>query len=277
MNLRKGPIASCCLMLALFTACGGGRSSAPAPENVNGVFADALVEGMPFACGSQKGMTGAGGTFTCPGGSTVTFTIGSIQVCSALVQALMTPVSCAQATDPSANTSTAAVVAVAQLLLSISTTAPSTGTLTITSAELQAAADLSLDFATVSQADLLTAVKTITNNPAATLVSQADAIAELTGVVGSALAGNFSGTYSGGDTGTWSIMVTSAGVVSGSGTNSKGEPFNIAGDLVSGTQFTGTAGSADWTGNMDTSKSPPVFSGTWMNGTLTGTFTGTKQ
>jgi hypothetical protein len=275
MNIRKGPIASCCLMLALFTACGGGRSSAPAPENVNGVFADALVEGMPFACGSQKGMTGAGGTFTCPGGSTVTFTIGSIQVCSALVQALMTPVSCAQATDPSANTSTAAVVAVAQLLLSISTTAPSTGTLTITSAELQAAADLSLDFSTATQAQLQAAVSAI--SPGATLVSPMTAINELTGVVGGALAGNYSGTFSGGDTGTWSITVTSSGAVSGTSTDTKGNTSTVSGSLVSGTEYSGTAGSATWTGTADTSKDPVVFSGTWVNGTLTGTFTGTKQ
>jgi len=275
MNLQKGLIALGCLLLVLFTGCGGGSSAPAAPADVNGVFADALMSGMPFACGAMKGTTGAGGEFTCPQGSTVTFTIGGIIVCTAPAQAFMTPVSCAQSTDPTANTSTAAVVAVAQLLISISTTAPATGTLTITQAELEAAANLQLDFATVTQAQLTTAVSTI--SPGAALVSPMTAINELTSVVGGALAGNFSGTYTGGDSGTWSITVTANGAVSGTGINGKGKNFDIAGELVSGTQYSGTAGTATWTGTMDTSKNPVVFSGTWTNGPDNGTFTGTKQ
>ncbi len=142
MKHRKSLVALGCLLAALVAGCDSGSSSKPA--TVNGVFADAMVVGMPFSCGTQKGMTGAGGAFSCPSGSNVTFTIGGITVCNAPPLAFMTPVSCAQATTASANTMTPAVVATARFLISISTTAPTSGSLTITAAELTAAASLTL-------------------------------------------------------------------------------------------------------------------------------------
>lgn len=204
-------------------------------------------------------------------------------MCQTAAQAFITLVSCAQSTNANANASTASVVAAAQFLMSINTTqtpsADSPTAITITPAEDTAAAGLALDFATILQTDLLTAVKTTTGNSAATLVTQAAAQAEVASTTVGGLVGSFSGSFSGGESGTWTAMIAANGSVTGSGTDSKGNPFTVAGNLVTGTVFSGTAGSAAWTGNLDTSKSPVVFSGTWndTNHGTSGTFTGTKK
>ncbi len=280
---HKNLFAMCCVLAAMLTGCGSDRkststssssSSSSVTANVNGVFADAPVVGLSFTCGSQTGVTGSGGTFACPTGSTVKFSVGGITVCTAPVQAMMTPVSCAQLSDPKANASTPAVVAVARFLMSISTTPASSGTLTITATELLNAANQTLDFSTAGDPQLLGAVVATTGNPSATLVSAAAAQAELTNIVVAALAGNYSGTFSGSQSGTWSVSIASTGTVTGTATVTGSGSGTVSGSLVAGTQYSGTAGTATWTGTLDTSKSPIVFSGTWSDGNNSGTFTG---
>ena len=102
---------------------------------------------------------------------------------------------------------------------------------------------------------------------------------ELTSTVATNVAGSYSGTYGGGDTGTWTLTIDSSGNVSGSYTGSK-DSGPVSGALVNGTTFTGAAGSATWIGTVDTSKSattgtgPYLFTGTWTNGdTASGSFT----
>ncbi len=283
MKIQKSLLALCCIVAMFIAGC--GSSSKSSSSNVNGVFADAPVVGLSYSCGSTKAVTGAGGAFTCPKNSTVTFTVGGVTICSAPAQAFMTPVTCAQANgDPSANASTPSVVATAQFMISIGTptgtTPGSLSTLTIASAELQAASGLSLDFSTATQAQLQTAVSTV--NPGQTLASASTAQNELTGTVATNVAGSYSGSYSGGDSGTWTATVDTSGNVSGTTTSSgKGGTGTISGALVSGTTFSGSAGSSSWTGTVNTSqppttgKGPYLFSGTWTNTTpaLSGSFT----
>src|SRR5271166_1430483 len=125
MKNQRILFAMCCCGLSILLA--GCSSSSkpnitPPPSMTNGVFADAPVVGLSYACGTQNGVTGTGGAFTCPTGSTVTFTVGGITLCAATAQPFMTPVSCAQANgDPSANASTPSVVATAQFMISIGT------------------------------------------------------------------------------------------------------------------------------------------------------------
>lgn len=279
MKNQKFVLALCCIVTTFIAGCG---SSSKSSSNVNGVFADAPVAGLSYSCGSTTGVTGTGGAFTCPQKSTVTFTVGGVTICNAPAQAFMTPVSCAQANgDPSANASTPSVVATAQFVISIGTTTGTTpgslSTLTITSAELQAASGLSLDFSTATQAQLLTAVNTV--NPGQTLASASTAQNELTGTVATNVAGSYSGSYSGSDSGTWTVTIDTSGNVSGTSTSSKNGTATISGALVSGTTFSGSAGSASWTGTVDTSKPPTtgkgpyLFSGSWTNTSGSGSFT----
>ena len=280
MKKQKGLLALCCIVTMFIAGCGGSSKSATSSPTssatVSGAFADAPVVGLSYSCGSTTGVTGTGGAFTCPTSSTVTFSVGGVTICKAPVQAFMTPVSCAQANgDPAANASTPSVVATAQFMISIGTptgTAPgSMNTLTITSAELQAASGMSMDFSTATQAELQTAVSTV--NPGQTLVSATTAEDELTSTVAANVAGSYSGSYSGSDSGTWTVTVDNSGNVTGSytSTSGKGGTGTVAGALVSGTTYSGSAGSSTWTGTMDTSKSPTtgkgpyLFSGSWTN------------
>jgi hypothetical protein len=287
--MKKCLLALCCIVTMCIAGCGGSSktpgSTSTSSGSVNGVFADAPVVGLSYSCGSTTGVTGSGGAFTCPQNSSVTFTVGGVTICSAPAQAFMTPVSCAQANgDPSADASTPSVVATAQFMISIGTptgtTPGSMSTLTITSAELQAASGLSLDFSTATQGQLQTAVSTV--NPGQTLVSASTAENELTGTVAANVAGSYSGTYSGSDSGTWTATVDSSGNVSGTytSTSGKGGTGTITGALVSGTTYSGTAGNSTWTGAVNTSQPPTtgtgpyLFSGSW-NGTngASGSFT----
>ena len=273
-------LALYCVLVTLLAGCGsapfsaGSSGSTPSgAANVNGIFADGPVVGLSFACAGQKGVTGTGGTFTCPAGSSVTFSVGGITICTAPVQATMTPVSCAQAADPTASAATPSVVAVARFLQSISTTPPS-GTLTISSTELQNAANQALNFSTATDAQLLAAVVAVTGNAGAMLVDAATAQAQLANTVVGVLAANYSGTFSGSESGSWSATISANGSVSGTATVTGSSPVVVSGNLVAGTQYSGTAGTATWTGTLDTSKTPIVFSGTWHDGGNNGTFTG---
>ena len=284
MKIQKSLLALCCIVTMFIAGC--GSSSKSSSGNVNGVFADAPVVGLSYSCGSTKAVTGAGGAFACPKNSTATFTVGGVTICNAPAQVFMTPVSCAQANgDPSANASTPSVVATAQFVISIGTptgTAPgSLSTLTITSAELQAASGLSLDFSTATQAQLQAAVSTA--NPGQTLASPTTAEDELTGTVATNVAGSYSGSYSGGDTGTWTATIDTSGNVSGTYTSTSGGggTGTISGALAYGTTFSGSAGNSTWTGTANTSKPPTtgkgpyLFSGSWTNTTegVSGSFT----
>jgi hypothetical protein len=280
MKNQKCLLALCCIVTMLIAGCG---SSSKSGSNVNGVFADAPVEGLSFSCGNTTGVTKTGGTFTCPAQSTVTFKVGGVTICTAPAQAFMTPVSCAQASgNPSADASTPSVVATAQFIISIGTpigTAPgSLSTLTITSAELTAASGVSLDFSSATiQADLQTALDTV--NPGQTLASPITAQNELTGTVATNVAGSYSGSYSGTASGTWTVTIDTNGNVSGTFNDSVNGAGTISGALVNGTTFSGTAGNASWTGTVDTSKAPTagkgpyLFSGSWTNSSDSGSFT----
>jgi len=275
MKYQKCLLALGCIVTMFIAGCGGGSSSSKSGNNINGVFADAPVVGLTYSCGSTTGATAAGGAFTCPANTSVTFKVGGVTICNAPAQAFMTPVSCAQANgDPSADASIPSVVATAQFVISIGTptgtTPGSLGTLTITSAELQAASAMSLDFSTATQEQLQAAVSTV--NPGQTLVSPSAAEDELTGTVAANVAGSYSGSYSGNDSGTWTATIDNTGNVSGTYTSTgKGGTGAIAGALVNGTTYGGSAGSATWTGSVNTAKpstsgkGPYLFSGSWTN------------
>lgn len=273
----KAILWATCFLAATLVGCGSDSSSGGV-ATMNGKFVDAQVEGLAYSCGGTTGFTGTDGTFTCPVDSTVTFSVGAVTICSQVVQAFVTPISCAQATDPTANAASPEVVAVTRFLMSISSTPADSGTLTITPAMRQAAANVTLDLATATDQDLQSAVDTI--NPGSTLADATTAQNEITNVVNTQYAGNYSGTWIGtaggvSASGNWQITIDQYGEVSGTADDGHGGTVTVAGNLTLGTTFTGTAGNATWTGNLDTSTTPAGFSGAWQNtGQGSGTFTG---
>lgn len=97
-----------------------------------------------------------------------------------------------------------------------------------------------------------------------------------------AFAGTYKGTFSGADSGTWTVSVTSAGVLTGSGALADlSETFSIVGLVQPNGALSmtskGVAGSGTFTGSISASG---ALTGTWAYvapGVGSGTFAGQKQ
>lgn len=262
----------------LIGGCGGGGSSAGG-STTTGKFVDAAVSGMAYRCGAATtttGLTSATGEYTCPTGAAVAFYVGDILIGSvSSATAVVTPMDLVGA---SASPTTPAVMNIVRFLMSISSTDPNTGTLTIDPAVATAAAGKTADFvAGGAPLDaLITSVR-----PSATVYTTAQATSHVTSSIQGLFAGTYAGTYTGANSGSWSMTIASNGTVSGTSsggavsgtmatTLSTGSTYGYTG--TAGTA--GTAGSVAWTGSLNISTK--VFSGTWDDGAgSTGTFTGT--
>ena len=269
---------------ALLVACGGGGSGGAATTAtptasamVSGKFVDATTGGLGYKCGSAttlSGTTDANGVFTCPAGEAVQFSVGGIVIGSVnAAQAVVTPLDLVGVGASPANPQ---VIKIVRFLMSVSSSDPTTGKITIDPALATAAAAKSMDFAKGSDADLdalITAVK-----PGAKLYTGAEATAHLRNSVGGLFAGTYKGTFDGAMKGTFTLTISASGVItSGSYTDSDGDTGSVTG-VVSTTigtggtyAYTGNADAAVWVGalNVQTGK----LSGTWtLSGTGSGTF-----
>lgn len=95
------------------------------------------------------------------------------------------------------------------------------------------------------------------------------------------IVGNWSGTFSGDDNGSWSVNVSSTGVVSGSGVSTTFQDnYTFDGTVNSNGQLTATVGNADtgatFVGTLNVNG---TCSGTWENQDLemSGTWQGSKN
>lgn len=260
----------------LLAGCGGGSDTggASTPTNVTGKFVDATVVGIAYKCGTSttvSGLTTASGEYTCPSGQAVAFYVGDIligQVSSPL--AVITPLDMVGAGATPSHTTVANIV---RFLMSISSTDPATGTITIDPAVMTAAAGKTADFTAASASVLDTLIPTL--KPGATIYTSAQAAAHVSASILGLFAGNYAGTYSGTYSGGWTVTIAADGTVSG----------QASGALVSGAMtttlstgstygFAGTAGGTPWVGTLNVSSK--VFSGTWNDGAgSSGTWTGT--
>jgi hypothetical protein len=264
--------AMVCMSLAL-AGCGGGDSSAVgASTSFTGKFVDAAVAGMAYRCGSSTvttGLTTATGEYTCSTGQPVAFYVGDILIGSvSSAMAVVTPLDLVGA---SASPTNARVMNIVRFLMSISSTNPTTGTITIDPAVATAAAGQTADFA-VGSTVLDTLISTI--KPGATVYTTAQATTHVAASITGLFAGNYSGTYGGSSNGNWSIAIDANGVASGT-SDAGAITGTMATTLSTGSTygFSGTAGSVPWTGTLNISTK--IFSGTWNDGAGgTGTFTG---
>lgn len=260
------------LLIASLSLSGCSDSGSSGTASFTGKFVDATVEGLGYKCGAAttlSGSTTATGEFTCPAGQAVAFYVGDILLGSvASPTAVVTPLDLVGANATPANASVANIV---RFLMSISSTNPTSGKLTINPAVVTAAAGKTIDFATATTGLLDTLITTI--KPGATVYTDAQATAHVTASIKELFAGNYSGTYSGAANGTWSINIDSSGGVTGS---VDGVAGTIAGTMATTLStgstygFSGTGNGYPWSGSLNISTK--VFSGTW-NGTNGGTFT----
>jgi hypothetical protein len=272
---KRGGIALAAVALTL-AGCGGGSSSTASSGStaVTGKFVDATVVGLGYKCGTStalSGTTNASGQFTCNSGDAIAFYVGGIKLGSiASPQAVVTPL---DFVGVGGSPSDPKVVNIVRFLMSVSSTAASSGTLTIDPAVATAAANSAIDFSQDAPSNL-DSVITLVKPAGATVATALEATAHLSDSINGLFAGSFSGSYSGTASGTWTITINSQGTVTGTATDSSNGTMPITGSMGTsfGTgstyAFTGAAGSDTWTGklNMNTRD----FSGTWSGGTFTG-------
>jgi len=91
--------------------------------------------------------------------------------------------------------------------------------------------------------------------------------------------GNWTGTFSGDDSGVWAATISANGVVNGSSTNANEDAQSLSGSVTNSGSFLATVGTGslgtDFTGTL----SGNTGNGLWENlyYDLTGTWTGIKQ
>lgn len=251
----------------------------PGGTSVTGRFVDATVVGLGYKCGNStalSGTTDSSGQYTCLSSQSVAFYVGGILLGSvSSPQGVVTPL---DLVGVGASPSHPTVNNMVRFLMSISSTAPGSGTLTIDPAVSAAAAAKSVDFATTTSTNLDSLITNV--KPGATPVTSAAATAHLTGSINGLFAGPFAGTYGGAFGGTWTITIDSAGQVTGSATDTDGGAGQVIGSMstalstASSYAFSGTGGGTPWVGTLNINTRQ--FSGTWdAGGGVSGTFTGT--
>ncbi len=281
MNILNRSIAVLLIAVLTLIGCGGGDSGGGGgAANVTGKFVDATVVGMDYKCGTSttvSGTTNSTGQYTCPAGQTVAFYVGSILIGSvSSPMAVVTPLDLVGANATPTNTTVANIV---RFLMSISSTDPATGTITIDAAVAAAAVGKTADFtattATVLDA-LITTVKT-----GATVYTSAQATTHIAASINGLFAGNYAGTFSGAASGGWTFSIDANGAVTGTYTDAVNGNGAVTGSMAttlstgSTYAFTGDAAGTPWVGTLNVSTK--AFNGTWGDTTFGGTFTGTTS
>ncbi|WP_318309221.1 hypothetical protein [Flagellimonas crocea] len=93
-------------------------------------------------------------------------------------------------------------------------------------------------------------------------------------------AGNWSGTYVGDDSGTWTASIDDEGTVQGEAlSNDSDQPLPLEGRIDSSGDFRATLGSVQFGATFEGVFTQENASGTWENETyeISGTWTGTKD
>ena len=272
------------LVLGL-SACGGGSggSSTPAPVIKNGVFKDSNVSGLSFVSGAQKGKTDTNGKFTYEEGKDVAFSIGKVELGSAIGRSVMTPL------DLFANgkiATTEVVNRVRFLMMLDKDNTPNNGIEISTKVQAKANDWNVVDFAAtdfLGEVNSIIVDASVEDGVSHSLPGTQAAITHLKTTLLCSFAGAFMGNYTGTETGNTALMVDPVtGEVSGSSYN----PTNQVSvevksiteiDYDNNLQFETTEDSAkQFTGKLN---STDEMQGTWVdvsNAQSTGAFTGSR-
>ncbi|MDU0352861.1 hypothetical protein RS130_02015 [Paraglaciecola aquimarina] len=206
MTFKKTLLA---LSIALLASCGDSddNPSTNNPTTQTGFFIDSAVQGLAYRSDSTSGITGADGSFEFVEGETITFSVGSLELGSAVGDTYITPISLVSG----ATASNEAVINIVRLLLMLDTDNDSSNGITV-STEVQgvAASWTQVNFTDVAINSLLQALMAeveMADSRTATLSSAATAQAHLELSYACIASGVFSGTFSGDDSGTFGLLL----------------------------------------------------------------------
>ncbi len=274
------------LGFALFSCGGGGEGGGGGPGNTppaqkTGVFLDAAVSGAGFETTSGlSGTTNPAGEFQYLPGEMVVFSVGTIELPPVPGDDFVTPLqmgTTGEINDPR-------VINILRLLQSIDSDGIPDNEITIPPEADFPVSGNAIDFGANQaefEAALAALLATLPGNP--TPVSPGDALAHFEGSLLYQMAGNYNGTFTGGNNGTWSITIDESGNITGSSSvNRVGQTPSTTEVLSGSVQSDGTLvmsvieGTRSFSGTVTLSGD---ISGTWTN-TLpaeSGTFTGERQ
>lgn len=261
------------IAISLFglSACGGGSggSTTPAPVILSGVFKDSNVTGLSYVSGAQKGITDLKGKFAYEDGKDVAFSIGKVELGSAVGQAVMTPL------DLVANgqvATTEVVNRVRFLMMLDKDNTPSNGIEISKKVQTKAIDWSAVDF---SAADFLGEVSSIIVDASVedgvshSLPDAQAAMTHLKTTLLCSFAGAYVGEYSGTETGNIALMVDPVmGNVLGSSYNLENQVSVVVNsvteiDYDNNLEFESSEDSSKkFTGKLD---STDKLQGTWVN------------
>jgi len=232
------------ILVGVALAAGCGSSGNDDGRARTGQFVDSQVEGVSYASGNLSGETDALGRFQYASGAAVELSIGDIVLGSAQGAPLVTPLDLAAgATDESHPT----VTNLARFLLTLDADGDPANGIRISAAVRAAAAGQSVDFEQAiaefdSDPDVDAVLTALGRGP---LVDVAVAQAHLASTLLGLIAGQYSGTYAGDDSGSWICFVDRAGALLGCGTSA--DPRRGSSSSRAPCRATGRPSSGTWT------------------------------
>ncbi len=271
-------VAGC---FASFIACGDDDPAGPGGSSTStGVFRDSNVSGLGYASGELSGVTDASGTFSYEG-SSITFSVGGANLGTATPKSVVTPIDLVT-NGSSTNTE---VLNIARFLQMLDLDGDPENGIVISSAVTAAASGWSVDFTTNDLPTELASIITDANTADGTthtLPSAAAAQAHFEGTLLCNYVGAFEGTYSGDDSGDFSVFVdANTGLVFGYAySTAEDELITLNGTSpISADQIAAfTSGDTSTGSTFDGAfSSTSAVSGNWSGiGGISGGFTGAR-
>ena len=264
--------------------CGGGSSGGGGGgSTATGVFLDSAVEGLGYVSGDSAGLTNAEGEFVYEVGKAVRFTVGDIVIGEALGQRLMTPITLVNGGDTDHPT----VLNIARFLQSIDEDDNVSNGILITEQARDLARGKSINFAQSIDAFsndgnvqiIVSELSAVTKGGARGLVSSTVAQAHLKSTIWGYYSGQYSGSFRGGDSGTWNVTLLPDGSIIGSGfSNNLRGSFAVNGRVgTDGTLNFATGGTSTGVGFTGTLTDDFKLSGTYSGNGVTGSFSGQRS
>ncbi len=215
-------------------------------------------------------------------GSVVRFTIGDVVIGEAPGQSVITPVDLVSNSDASHPT----VINIVCFLLTLDEDGNPDNGIQISEAVRNMAQGKLIDFAQSTSAfaasgsiqTVVSEFTAVTVAGARTLVAESYAQTHLSSTVWGIYAGSYNGTFSGDDSGSFSVTTLPDGSVTGTGTFDSVGTFSVSGQLATSGTFIfamdGTSTVTSFTGTIDLDG---TITGIWKNAGATGAFTGQRS
>ena len=277
------------IFISLFIlACGGGGGgggdvtdeTSPSSTEQQGQFIDSLVIGLRYETPSTSGITDTQGRFSYRDGETVRFYIGDVFIGEAVGQAIVTPVELVNGATDENNVQVQNIV---MFLQSIDEDGDESNGITITTNATNTASGQSVDFTLAEgvfeasgAVQVLISAITSSNGQARSMITRTQAKNTFRNNLLSLFAGDYEGTFSGDDTGSWSATVDVNGNINGISTSDTYGADIISGNLSSSgkSSMSGTVGSAVFSGNFSRTGN---VTGIWVDDDdASGSFTGAR-